>query len=74
MKKYEKEEKIKFKYPEGDSEAAVVKDLKKKTSLDDEGNGIANKINTALKDVNTINTLCSYGMFVYSTLHTMGKI
>jgi len=35
---------------------------------------IMNKINTVLNDVNTINTLCSYGMFVYSTLHTMGKI
>ena len=40
----EKEEKIKFKYPEGDSEAAVVKDLKKKTSLDDEGNVIAKQV------------------------------
>jgi len=35
---------------------------------------IMNKINTALTDVNSMTTLYSYGMIVYSTLHSMGKI
>ena len=35
---------------------------------------IMNKINTALTDVNSMTTLYSYGMVVYSTLHSMGKI
>ena len=35
---------------------------------------IMNKINTVLSDVNTMTTLYSYGMTVYSTLHSMGKI
>lgn len=35
---------------------------------------IMNKINTALSDVNTMTTLYSYGMVVYTTLHNMGKI
>ncbi len=40
----EKEGKIKFKYPEGDNEASVVKDLKKKNSVDEEGNVIAKQV------------------------------
>ena len=40
----ENEEKIKFKYPEGDSDATVVKSLQKKTSMDDEGNVIAKQV------------------------------
>ncbi|MDD3340988.1 MAG: hypothetical protein PHN72_02145 [Bacilli bacterium] len=35
---------------------------------------IMQKINTAISDVNTINTLCVYGMTIYNTLHAMGKI
>lgn len=35
---------------------------------------IMNKINTTISDVNTINTLIVYGMSIYNTLHTMGKI
>lgn len=35
---------------------------------------IMQKINTTISDVNTINTLCVYGMTIYNTLHTMGKI
>ena len=35
---------------------------------------IMDKINTALSDVNTMTTLYSYGMVVYTTLHSMGKI
>ena len=35
---------------------------------------IMNRINTALTDVNSMTTLYSYGMIVYSTLHSMGKI
>lgn len=35
---------------------------------------IMNKINTALDDVNTMTTLYSYGMVVYTTLHSLGKI
>ena len=35
---------------------------------------IMNKINTALTDVNSMTTLYSYGMIVYSTIHSMGKI
>ena len=35
---------------------------------------IMNKINTALSDVNTMTTLYSYGMVVYTALHSMGKI
>ena len=35
---------------------------------------IMNKINTGLSDINTMTTLYSYGMIVYTTLHNMGKI
>ena len=51
----ENEEKIKFKYPEGDGDANVVKDLKKKTSLDEEGNVIAKQVtNDEVKKDNKI--------------------
>jgi len=32
------------------------------------------KINTTLSDINTINTLCTYGMTIYNVLHSIGKI
>lgn len=35
---------------------------------------IMNKINTGLSDINTMTTLYSYGMIVYTTLHNMRKI
>jgi len=42
----EKEEKIKFKYSEGDSEVNVSSALAKKTTNDDEGNVLAKQVNT----------------------------
>ena len=35
---------------------------------------IMNKINTGLPDINTMTTLYSYGMVVYTALHNMGKL
>ena len=40
----ENEEKIKFKFPEGDGESHVVKALEKKTAMDDDGNIIAKQV------------------------------
>ena len=40
----ENEEKIKFKYPEGEGDASVVKALEKKTAVDDDGNIIAKQV------------------------------
>ena len=40
----ENEEKIKFKYPEGEGDSNVVKALEKKTALDDDGNVIAKQV------------------------------
>ena len=40
----ENEEKIKFKFPEGDGESHVVKALDKKTAMDDDGNIIAKQV------------------------------
>ena len=40
----ENEAKIKFKYPEGEGDASVVKALEKKTAVDDDGNIIAKQV------------------------------
>ena len=40
----ENEERIKFKYPEGDGDTNVVKALEKKTAVDDDGNIIAKQV------------------------------
>ena len=40
----ENEEKIKFRYPEGEGDTSVVKALEKKTAIDDDGNIIAKQV------------------------------
>ena len=40
----ENEEKVKFKYPEGDGDSNVVKALEKKTAIDEDGNIIAKQV------------------------------
>lgn len=48
--------------------------IKDKTKVESTYRRIMNKINTAISDVNTINTLCCYGITIYNTLKAMGKI
>ena len=35
---------------------------------------IIDKINTTISEVETLNTLMSYGLIIYNTLQTLGKI
>lgn len=48
--------------------------LKNKTERQSLYRKIMDKINNTISDINTINTLYGYGMIIYNTLHTMGKI
>lgn len=50
---------------------ATIKDKKESQTL---YRKIMDKISNAISDINTINTLYVYGMTIYNTLHTMGKI
>lgn len=48
--------------------------IKDKTKVESTYRKIMNKINTVISDVDTINTLCCYGITIYNTLKAMRKI